>query len=110
MAGSCGIKKSRFDLILKAAMLVMSIAYTTNSLYCPKLVGSRTRTRIMGLNTSSAKLVVRAKARITVDFSRLGTIHRLLVTAVIEGPPGGVTSKPTPASSVGECGNDGGRQ
>ena len=64
----------------------------------------------MGLNTSSAKLLVRANARIKEDLIRLGTIHRLLVTAVIEGPPGGVTSKPTPASSVGECGNNGGRQ
>lgn len=68
------------------------------------------RTKIMGPNTTSAKLVVRANARITVDFSRLGTSHRLLVTAVIEGPAGSVTSKPTLASIVGKCGNRGGRQ
>lgn len=61
--------------MLNAAMLVMSMAYAMNSLYCPKLLGSRTLTRMMGLNRISAKFVVRANASITVDLSRLGTVN-----------------------------------
>ena len=53
-----------------AARLVTINEYAMNSRYCPNLTGSSMRTSKIGLKNTSAKLVMRANARIRVDVIR----------------------------------------
>jgi hypothetical protein len=61
------MKYKIFEVIENAARPDTIIAYAMNSRYCPKDVGSRIRTRRIGLKSTNAKFVVRANDRISVD-------------------------------------------
>ena len=58
------------------AKLMRIIEYATNSLYCPKTIGSKIRTRNTGPRKTNAKFVALAKARMTADLIRLGNVLR----------------------------------